>query len=118
MQWKVTIEGVDEFGTAHRSEIEITKDFDRLSFGEIGFSVEDGKVIMAHLQSVIVQQRCETYVWTKRFCADCETFRGIKDYTKRAIRTVFGRVEVKNPRILSCQRCLPAFCSASVAMSG
>jgi hypothetical protein len=75
-------------------------------------------VIMAHLQSVIVQQRCETYVWTKRFCADCETFRGIKDYTKRAIRTVFGRVEVKNPRILSCQRCLPAFCSASVAMSG
>jgi hypothetical protein len=57
MQWKITIEGVDEFGTAHRSEIEITKDFDRLSSGEIGFSVEDGKVIMAHLQSVILSQR-------------------------------------------------------------
>ena len=26
MQWKMTIEGVDEFGTAHGVEIEITKD--------------------------------------------------------------------------------------------
>jgi hypothetical protein len=116
MQWKITIEGVDEFGTAHRAEMEIKKDFDRLSAGEIGFSVEDGKVIMARLESVVVRQQCETYVWTKRFCVDCEIFRCIKDYTKRAIRAVFGRVEVKNPRILSCQRCLPAFCSASVVL--
>ena len=114
MQSKIKIEGVDEFGTAHCAEMEIKKDFDRLSSGEIGFSVADGKVIMPHLQAVVVQQQCETYVWTKRLCADCETFRGIKDYSKRKIRTVFGRVEVKNPRILSCQRCLPAFCSASV----
>ena len=116
MQWKITIEGVDEFGTAHCAEMEIKKDFDRLSSGEIGFSLDDGKVIMAHLQAIVVRQQCETYVWTKRFCADCETFRCIKDYTKRSIRTVFGRVEVKNPRILSCQRCLPAFCSASVVL--
>ena len=116
MQWKITIEGVDEFGTAHCAEMEIKKDFDRLSSGEIGFSLADGKVIMAQLQAIVVRQQCETYVWTKRFCADCETFRCIKDYTKRSIRTVFGRVEVKNPRILSCQRCLPAFCSASVVL--
>jgi hypothetical protein len=118
MPWKIAIEGVDEFGLAHCSEMEIKKDFDRLSSGEIGFSVEDGKVIMAHLQVVVVQQQCETCVWTKRFCADCGTFRCIKDYSKRAIRTVFGRVEVKNPRLLSCQRCLPfaahrSFCGNS-----
>jgi hypothetical protein len=39
MQWKIAIEGDDEFGTAHGSEIEIKKDFDRLNSGEIGFSV-------------------------------------------------------------------------------
>ena len=83
MQWKITIEGVDELGTAHRAEMEIKKDFDRLNSGEIGFSVEDGKVIMAQLQAIVVRQQCETYVWTKRFCADCETFRCIKDYSKR-----------------------------------
>jgi hypothetical protein len=59
--------------------MEIKKDFDLLNSGEIGFSVEGGKVIMAHLQAIVVRQQCETYVWTKRFCVDCETFRGIKD---------------------------------------
>ena len=34
------------------------------------------------------------------------------DYSKRKIRTVFGCVEVRNPRILNCQRCLPHFCEA------
>ena len=43
---------------------------------------------------------------------DCEGFRRIKDYSRRKIRTVFGCVEVRNPRILNCQRCLPDFCAA------
>jgi hypothetical protein len=90
----------------------IDKDLERLSAGEIGFSVEDGKAIMAHLQQMVVNQQCEAYVLTRRFCTDCEGFRRIKDYSKRKIRTVFGRVEVRNPRIMNCQRCLPHFCDA------
>jgi hypothetical protein len=107
MQWKIVLEGNDEFGSAHRSELTISKDFDRLSAGEIGFSVEDGKAIMAHLQQVVVKQQCEAYVLTSRFCMDCESFRRIKDYGKRKIRTVFGCIEVANPRIMNCRRCLP-----------
>ena len=38
---------------------------------------------------------------------DCESFRRIKDYGKRKIRTVFGCIEVANPRIMNCRRCLP-----------
>jgi hypothetical protein len=106
------LEGTDEFGSAHRSELTIDKDMERVSAGEIGFSVEDGKTIMAHLQQVVVNQQCEAYVLTRRFCADCEGVRRIKDYSKRKIRTVFGRVEVRNPRIMNCQRCLPHFCAA------
>ena len=95
MQWKIVLEGTDEFGSAHRSELTIDKDLERLSAGEIGFSVEDGKAIMAHLQQVVVNQQCEAYVLTSRFCTDCEGFRRIKDYSKRKIRTVFGCVEVQ-----------------------
>ena len=62
MRWKIVLEGTDEFGSAHRSELEIDKDLERLSAGEIGFSVEDGKAIMAHLQQVVVNQQCEAYV--------------------------------------------------------
>jgi len=112
MQWRIVLEGTDEFGSAHRSELTIDKDFERLSAGEIGFSVEDGKTIMAHLQQTVVKQQCEAYVLTSRFCMDCESFRRIKDYGKRKIRTVFGCVEVRSPRIMNCQRCLPHFFDA------
>ena len=47
---------------------------------------------------------------------DCERFRRIKDYSKRKIRTVFGCVEVRNPRILNCQRCVPYFRDASAVL--
>ena len=57
MRWKIVLEGTDEFGSAHRSELTIDKDLARLSAGEIGFSVEDGKAIMAHLQQVVVNQQ-------------------------------------------------------------
>src|ERR1700723_433609 len=112
MRWKIVLEGTDELGSAHRSELTIDKNLERLSAGEIGFSVADGKVIMAHLQQVVVNQQCEAYVLTSRFCADCERFRRIKDCGKRKIRRGFGCVEVRNPRIMNCQHCLPHFCDA------
>ena len=116
MRWTITIEGTDEFGAAHRSEIALEKDLNSLTAGAVGFSIEDGKTIMAHLQQVIVKQQCETYVLVRRFCMDCERFRRIKDYGKRKIRTVFGCVEVRNPRILNCQRCVPYFRDASAVL--
>ena len=61
MRWKIVLEGTDEFGSAHRSELTIDKDMEPVSAGEIGFSVEDGKAIMAHLQQVVVNQQCEAY---------------------------------------------------------
>jgi hypothetical protein len=58
------LEGRDEFGSAHRPELAIDKDLECLSAGEVGFSVEDGKAIMAHFQQVVVNQQCEAYVLT------------------------------------------------------
>ena len=116
MRWTITIEGTDEFGAAHRSVIALEKDLNSLMAGAVGFSIEDGKTIMAHLQQVVVKQQCEAYVLVRRFCMDCERFRRIKDYSKRKIRTVFGCVEVRNPRILNCQRCVPNFRDASAVL--
>ena len=62
MRWKIVLEGTDEFGSAHCSELTIDKDLERVSAGEIGFPVEDGKTITAHLQQVVVNQQCEAYV--------------------------------------------------------
>lgn len=116
MRWKITIEGMDEFGGREAAEMVIEKEFSRLAKGEIGLTLSDGKTIMACLQQLVVKQQCEAYVLTSRYCTDCQMFRRIKDSGKRKIRTVYGRVEVSNPRIMNCQRCLPYFCAASAVL--
>lgn len=116
MRWKITIEGMDEFGGCDGAEMVIEKEFSRLSKGEIGLSISEGKAIMARLQQLVVKQQCEAYILTSRYCSNCETFRRIKDYGKRKIRTVYGRVEVSNPRIFNCRRCLPFFHDASAVL--
>ena len=116
MRWKITIEGLDEFSGRGATEMVIEKDVGRLSKGEIGLTIADGKSIMACLQQLVVKQQCEAYVLTSRYCTDCQTFRSIKDYGKRKIRTVYGRVEVSNARIKNCRRCVPYFCDASAVL--
>ncbi len=102
MRWKITIEGINDVGGGDCAEIVVEKEFNNLSNGEIGLTISDGKAIMACLQQL--KQQCEAYVLSRRYCSDCETFRPIKDYRRPKIRTVFGRVEVSNPRILNCRR--------------
>ena len=59
MRWKITIEGLDEFGGCDTAEMVIEKQFNRLSKGEIGLSISDGKSIMTCLQQLVVKQQCE-----------------------------------------------------------
>ena len=107
MEWTITIEGRNEFGEVCRRQIQIDKNWERLRDGEIGLSIDDGKTIMKTLQRAVVTQEMETYALFRRVCPDCHTFRPVKDYTKRRIRTVFGTVEVRNPRWMLCQDCHP-----------
>ena len=51
-------------------------------------SVEDGKKIMAALQTAIVSQEADTYTLFRRICPDCGVLRPVKDYTTRRIRTL------------------------------
>jgi hypothetical protein len=107
---------MDEFGGRDPAEMVIEKEFSRLAKGEIGLTLSDGKTIMACLQQLVVKQQCEAYALTSPYCAACQMFRRVKDYGKRKIRTVYGRVELSNPRIMNCQRCLPYFCAASAVL--
>jgi hypothetical protein len=66
MRWKITIESLDEFSGRDTAEMVIEKDVGRLSKGEIGLTIADGKSIMACLQQLVVKQQCEAYVLTSR----------------------------------------------------
>ncbi len=65
VEWKITVEGTDAFGEVSRQEIRIDKSCDRLFDGEIGLSVEDGKKIMAALQTAVASQEADTYTKTR-----------------------------------------------------
>jgi hypothetical protein len=43
MEWTMTIEGCDEYGEVQRAQLRIEKGFDKLTSGEIGLSIDDGK---------------------------------------------------------------------------
>ena len=43
MVWMITIEGRDEYGEVQRAQLRIEKGFDKLTSGEIGLSIDDGK---------------------------------------------------------------------------
>ena len=112
VEWKIAIEGTDAFGEVRRHEIRVDKSWDRLFDGEIGLSVDDGKKIMAALQTAVVSQEAASYTLFRRICPDCGLLRPVKDYTTRRIRTVFGTVEVRNPRWMLCRSCHPGFALA------
>ncbi|BCH05407.1 hypothetical protein MesoLj131b_74060 (plasmid) [Mesorhizobium sp. 131-2-5] len=51
VEWTITIEGRNEFGNVCRKAVRIDKSRERLFDGDLGLSMEDGKTIMAALQS-------------------------------------------------------------------
>jgi hypothetical protein len=71
VEWKIAIEGTDAFGEVRRHEIRVDKSWDRLFDGEIGLSVDDGKKIMAALQTAVVSQEAASYTLFRRICPDC-----------------------------------------------
>jgi hypothetical protein len=57
--------------------LRIEKGFDKLTFGEIGLSIDDGKRIMSTLQEFVVKQELATYALARRVCASCERLRPV-----------------------------------------
>ncbi|HTN64425.1 MAG TPA: hypothetical protein VL147_23180 [Devosia sp.] len=112
MEWTISIERKNEFCDICRREIRINKSDERLRDGDLGLSINDGKKIMVALQTAVMTQEAEAYTLFRRVCPDCHSLRPVKDYTTRRIRTVFGTVEVRNPRWMLCRNCHPGMDAA------
>jgi len=83
MEWTMTIEGRDEYGEVQRAQVRIEKGFDKLTSGEIGLSIDDGKRIMSTLQEFVVKQELAAYALARRLVAagqrlhDAENSHGV-----------------------------------------
>jgi len=69
----------------------------------LGLTLAEGKAILKDIQQIVVQQQISTGLAPLRPCPVCSQPRSSKGYHDLSVRTVFGRLTVKSPRLHHCE---------------
>jgi hypothetical protein len=73
-----------------------------LSPETLGLTLEEGKKLLSDIQKTMVSQ-INGYISHSRSCPHCGKDRVLKDLSKKIhFRTVFGKLEISNPRFYTC----------------
>ena len=103
MDVRIIVETTFENGTTKRHPLgRLSRPFRRTQPQRFGLFLEDAKTILAQLQNAILLDQIEEVSEASRICPDCDEVRAIHDYRSRMLDTVFGRFQVKAPRICRC----------------
>jgi hypothetical protein len=70
--------------------------------GDIGMSLEEAKTLLSALQWEFVAAQAAEITERARQCERCGARLNIKDWTRRSVHTLFGRVLLQSPRLVSC----------------
>ena len=73
-----------------------------LAMETLGLSLSEGKALLAGVQDVVVAQQVYEHLEQRRVCPHCHCRYTSKDCGSTVVSTVFGRVEVPNPRWNRC----------------
>jgi transposase len=68
----------------------------------LGLTLAEGKAILKDIQEIVIQRQAAIYLATFRQCPDCGNPRTGKGYHDLSVRTVFGYLKVKCPRLHHC----------------
>ena len=74
-----------------------------LTTDPLGMSLAEGKALLAAAQQHLVNGQCDGIASEHAQCDHCQARLGLKGWHQRQIKTVFGLVEVKSPRVRYCQ---------------
>lgn len=103
MEVRIIVETTFENGTTKRHHLgRLSRPFRRTQPEGFGLLLEDAKTILRQLQNAILLDQIEEIAEASRICPDCEEVRAIHDYRSRVLDTLFGRFQVKAPRIRRC----------------
>ena len=88
-------------GSEHRHQI---ADLDRgaPTLATLGVTLAESKQILGQIQQVLIGHQIAAYLADQRPCPACATPRRIKQQATAPFRTLFGRVQVANPRWYHC----------------
>ena len=103
MDVRIIVETTFENGTTKRHRLgRLSRPFRRTQPEGFGLLLEDAKTILGQLQHAILLDQIEEISEASRICPDCEGVRAIHDYRSRVLDTLFGRFQIKAPRIRRC----------------
>lgn len=101
MSVRVEVVGVNVGGNEHRQTV-LTLERRELAMETLGMSVSEGKALLAGVQSFIVAQQVHEDLGQRRGCSHCGNQHTNKGSGSTPVSTVFGPVEVPNPRWKRC----------------
>src|SRR5258708_4081748 len=70
--------------------------------GDIGMSLEEAKTLLSALQWEFVTAQAAEITERAGQCERCGARLNIKDWVRRSVHTLFGRVLLQSPRLVSC----------------
>jgi hypothetical protein len=99
MNWEIIVREFDD-GRPLREHVvvRITRPAELVRMSDLGMRLEEGKAALARMQNVIVAAQADSDSRLRRTCPACGAYRRSKDYRRRRIDTVFGRVSVRLKR--------------------
>ena len=102
MRFKIQVVVVSDDGEERQQEI---SSFERGEFNltSLGLTVAESKAILKDIQELVVEEQVTTHSAFQQRCPDCGGPRKRKGSHTIPIRTLFGKVRVKSPRIRHCK---------------
>jgi hypothetical protein len=98
---KIQVVTIGEDGRKETREITSIQRTD-VKPGTLGLTLAEGKMILKDLQQVVVESQVSSLLLPKRTCPECGESRRSKGNHTLSVRTVFGRLTVRSPRLYRC----------------
>jgi hypothetical protein len=97
MSVRVEVVCVNPDGSEQRQEV-LRVEARELAMETLGLNLSEGKALLAGVQDLVVAHQVHEHLEQRRACPHCHRQYTSKDAGTTVISTVFGRVEVANPR--------------------
>ena len=81
----------------------LTIERQQLAMETLGLNLSEGKALLSGVQDFVIAQQAQEYLEQQRTCPACGRRHTSKDSGSTPIKTVFGPVEMANPRWNRCR---------------
>ncbi len=92
----------DQEATPPRVEEVACFERDQLSPETLGLQLDEAKQLLVGVQQVMTAQQIEDYVQQQRQCSHCGQLLACKGHHQIRMRTLFGKLTLKSPRLYTC----------------